>query len=643
MGFEFEPEHSNFHKSVWKKKNNFLRMKKNIFFVYGFFISCSAFLLISCRHTPALQNDFYSYARSRVNDLRLSVYMTAQAVNQLLSADAGRREALSVLKANGISKVYLEFYRSGDSVPVELLRSLSGFLKDNGFEVVGGIATVPGDDFGVRQVNGFDWFNWQNEKTQQDLKNLMLRTAPIFDKIIIDDFMCTSDTGRESLIAKGNRSWFQYRRDLMTRLSKELFIDPARSVHPGIQLIIKYPQWYDRYHLFGYDVSRQPSMFDQVWIGTETRGQYTRSFGYVQPYEGFVNFRWMLTLSGKKLGGAWFDHIDCSDKDFIDQAYQSVLGGAKEIILFNYFNLVEGHPGQHLLRMEFNLLADLAKEIDATPVAGISAYKPPNSDAGGDLYIMDYIGMFGVPLIPVSRYPEGEKMIFLPTQAADDSLIYSKLSQSLVAGSTIIMTSGFIAHAREGEKIAGLAGVQWPITGIPVSSKTLIDHGHPEAFDPGLILEFPLKLTAATPILEAIINGGKIPYLCRNPEGNIYILNSHTFSQEDFAAMDEVLLCPRPLGMMDLPRNWVNTIREAFTSQLDFSMDAPARVTSQPFGDGEMMIQNYNEKEITVRLAHQGPVHFTEVLSGKELPVHKDTLEITIPPRSRAWLKPAKV
>jgi hypothetical protein len=124
--------------------------------------------------------------------------------------------------------------------------------------------------------------------------------------------------------AKGNRSWDEYRRALLTELAQSVFIGPAKQVNPDITMIVKYPQWYDRFHLFGYDTKTLPELFDKVWAGTESRGRNTQRFGFVQPYEGFVNYRWLADIAGEKIGGAWFDHGDCAEHDFIDHAYSKV-------------------------------------------------------------------------------------------------------------------------------------------------------------------------------------------------------------------------------------------------------------------------------------------------------------------------------
>lgn len=595
-------------------------------------------ILASCTPDKPKEQDQFSYALSRKNDLKLSVYITAQAVDQLLSNEAGRREALSLLKANGITSVYIEVYRSGTVVPNELLKSVTSFFKTNGFEVIGGIATVPGGKFGKAQEGRLGWFNWENKKTRDDLEHLMDTIAPIFDAFIVDDFLCTADTSVESRTAKKDLTWTQYRQNLLVDFSDRHLIGPAKKANPKIRMIIKYPQWYDRYHLFGYDVARQPAQYDEVAIGTETRNQYTKRFGFVQPYEGFINYRWMSSLSGSKMRAAWFDHIECGEQDFIDQAYQSVLAGAKELILFNYFNLIEGHPGQHRLRYEFNHLADLAAIIAKHPVKGPAGYKPASSDPGGDMYIMDYIGMLGIPLIPFSQYPDKAETIFLPTQAAADTSILEKIKKSIDQGSRVIMTSGFLALANDGKQLAEMAGIEWPIDHTPLLTHSVFENDEPIQMDSVLQLGARLKTTNAITDLETSVDNLRIPYLSHNPSGSIYVWNVHTFSDEDFMAVGEVLLCPNPLGILEIPRPWVNKLREVFVGEKEVASDAPSRVAIQPFGEGEIMVQNYNQQadSVTLDLKSGG---YVDVISGKKMRADGDGLKVKMAGRSRVWVR----
>lgn len=595
-------------------------------------------ILASCTPDKFKDQDQFSYALSRKNDLKLSVYITAQAVDQLLSTEAGRREALALFKANGITTAYVEVYRSGMVVPNELLKSVTAFFKTNGFEVVGGIATVPGGKFGKAQEGRLGWFNWENKKTRDDLEHLMDSISPIFDAFIVDDFLCTADTSLESKTAKKDLSWSQYRQNLLVDFSDRHLIGPAKKANPKIRMIIKYPQWYDRYHLFGYDVARQPAQYDEVAIGTETRNQYTKRFGFVQPYEGFVNYRLMSSLSGSKMRAAWFDHIECTEPDFIDQAYQSVLAGAKELILFNYFNFIEGHPGQHRLRYEFNHLADLAAAIAKHPVEGPAGYKPANSEAGGDMYVMDFIGMLGIPLIPYSQYPDKAEVLFLPTQAAADTTILEKIKKSMDQGGRVIMTSGFLTHAKDGKQLAEMAGMEWPIDHSPLLTHAIILNGQLTQMDSVLQLGARLKTTKAITDLETSVDNQRIPYLSHNPAGSIYVWNVHTFSDEDFRAVGEVLLCPNPLGILEIPRPWVNKLREVFVGKKAQVSDAPARMAIQPFGEGEIIVQNYNQQADSVTL-DLNPGGYMDVISGKKMMADGDGLRIKIAGRSRVWLR----
>jgi hypothetical protein len=143
-------------------------------------------------------SDFFSYAQSRKNDLQISVYATAHCIRDAFANAAGKREFLSVLRCNGITKVYLEVYRADLVLSNNLLKECIAFLKENGFEVVGGIATVPGEHFAKKQEGPLTWCNWQNKKTADDFSEVMKNTAPLFDTFIVDDFLCSSDTSLES-------------------------------------------------------------------------------------------------------------------------------------------------------------------------------------------------------------------------------------------------------------------------------------------------------------------------------------------------------------------------------------------------------------------------------------------------------------
>lgn len=556
-------------------------------------------------------------ARARAGDLRLSVYATAGSVVKMAESEAARAEALDAMSRLGVTRIFLEVYRGGVVVPPEQLETVRDFFEANGVGVAGGIATVPGKGFGVAANEGLAWFNFQAPETQEALARVMRQSAPLFDTFIVDDFLCTGDTSEISNAARGDRSWSQYRRDLMVQVARDVLVGPAKEAHPDIEMIIKFPQWYDLFHVFGYDVARMPALFDGVWVGTETRGATTQRYGFVQPYEGFVNYRWIAAQSGGKIRGAWFDYGDCGEHDFIDQAWQSVAAGAPELMIFSLAQLVKGHPDHARLQEDFSKLADLAALVRENPVVGAVAYKPPNSDAGDDLYIMDFIGMLGVSLVPSPVFPENADTIFLPTQAAADPEVAQKVQAALEGGRQIVMTPGFISRV---PAMAAPAGLKNSVESQSLKADSMIVDGEEVVVKHGLDLSAPLAVDGAEAILEAVVGEKRVPFLTSHTakNGRLFVLNTRTFSQADFDAVNEVLLSPRSLGLVDLPEPLAATIRRAFMGNDAPPFTMPARVTCQCIGQTGWLLQNYNEFPIKVSDGRELPARGRLLLRKSE-------------------------
>ena len=580
-------------------------------------------------------------ARQRASDLRLSVYATAGSVANMADSQSARDQALDAMRRLGIIRIYLEVYRSGTVVPPEKLIAVRDFFRGNAIAVAGGIATVPGKEFGVPANEGLGWFNFQAPETRSALEQVVRQSAPLFDTFIIDDFLCTGDTSEISNQARGGRTWSQYRLDLMVQVARDVFLKPAREVNPSIHMIIKFPQWYDLFHVYGYDVAREPEMFDGVRVGAETRGANTQRYGYVQPYEGFINYRWIAAQSAGKIGGAWFDHGDCNEFDFIDQAWQSVAAGAPELIFFHLGDIVKGHPDHARLQQDFTPLADLAAVVRDNPVVGTVAYKPPNSDAGGDLYIMDLIGMLGVSLVPSPVFPTDAAAIFLPTQAAADPEIVQKIHSALSAGRQIIMTPGFIAKSPDPEGIAKLAGLAHPVVLEQIKAETVPVGTEQVPVENGLDLAADLKVSGAEVLREVPVGDHNVPFLTSFAVngGRVSVLNTRTFSQVDFDAVGEVLLSPRPLGLIHLPREWADYVRTELMRESEWQLRGPTRVTCQQLGHAGWLIQNYNNSAMEATMHFANSPRLQNALTGEPITVEKPGIKINLPARGRLWIK----
>ena len=148
------------------------------------------------------------------------------------------------------------------------------------------------------------------------------------------------------------------------------------------------------------------------------------------------------------------------------------------------------------------------------------------------------------------------------------------------------------------EKLAGLAGIAWPLGREITSTQIVLNTGQTDS------LKFPLQtdyriVPGSAEILLKTAGKNSTPFLVRNK--NVAVINTHTFSQADFDAVGEVLLCPAQIGLLELPRNWMNAIRQVFSSEDLPELDAPSRVTFQQLDDGSIVMHN-NPSRVTVRM-----------------------------------------
>ena len=187
--------------------------------------------------------------------------------------------------------------------------------------------------------------------------------------------------------------------------------------------------------------------FDKIWVGTETRDYEDKRWGGKVQYEAYYIMRWLGEIGGPKCGGGWFDPYGTHEATYVEQARQTVLADAKEMLLFCYGSLQQdtGPANVEKLRTEIPGLLKLAAMVRGQPLQGIAAPKPPNSDAGDEEYIYDFAGMLGLPLMPTAEIRTDAKAAFLPVHAMKDAQLNEKLAAMLKAGTPVLITDGLAA------------------------------------------------------------------------------------------------------------------------------------------------------------------------------------------------------
>ncbi|MBN1806430.1 MAG: hypothetical protein JW837_14370 [Sedimentisphaerales bacterium] len=402
------------------------------------FIAVVQVLPVAADCTP---QPLWDLANENKELLKVSTLFTAQNVRDFLGSQEGIDKAIDWCRKTGVTHVFLETFRSGYTADRKTLEKAKKRFIEEGFDVSGCVTTTQ-----VGKIStGWNVIScYTSKNTQEQLQKIFEYTASIFDEIMIDDFLFTDCQCDECKTARGDKTWSEYRCELMTRISRERILGPAKAVNPGVKVIIKYPQWYDNFHNRGYEVVRQTADYDKIWVGTETRDYDNERWGGKVQYEAYYIMRWLGGIGGAKTGGGWFDPYGTTEDTYVEQARQTVLADAGEMLLFCYGSLLEntGPADIEKFRVELPGLFRLARLIRKKPIKGVHAPKPPNSDAHSEQYVYDFAGMLGLPLVPASEVRSDVETAFFPLHALKDPLLPGKLKTMLAEGKPVLITDG---------------------------------------------------------------------------------------------------------------------------------------------------------------------------------------------------------
>jgi len=406
-----------------------------------------------------------------------STLFDAKSVDSELRTEDGRREAVRWCRENGITKVYIESFRKV-FIELEHLEKLRGFFEEEGFEVDGCVTPVgfPKPDSKYGEVGCMSHL-----PNLELLEEIFRRTAAVFDTIMIDDFLFTACECEECKKESGGRSFADYHADIIHEVSVERIIKPAKEVNPNCGIIIKYPNWYDIfYHGWndgGYDVIRQTEVFDQIWAGNETREPDSEYWGrYPQTMAAYM-MAWDIKLGekyNKKCMGGWYDHFSTLPPTYLEQARNTILGGARESLLFCYKQLHETKDGAAdiaVLRAELDGLHKLAYLTGDKKPVGVSVPKKPNADAETERYIAGMYAMIGIPAIADIDLDADALAAILGAQAIKYPNVRLYAKEMIASGKTVAFTEGFLAYtnynAPNNSVVFKPDGDIWNLTKIP--------------------------------------------------------------------------------------------------------------------------------------------------------------------------------
>ena len=571
------------------------------------FIQALALLMLAMTVTIPVQ--------AKHKNFKVSVYVRAYEVDKMKDTEWLESTWKTISDQLDVDKIYLETHRDLLIVDDATLEKAKAFFQKQGIEVAGGIT------YTINEANNFETFSYSDPEDRAMVKKIAEHTAKHFDEFLLDDFFFTSSKKDVEIKAKGNRSWTEYRLELMNEAGRNLVVGPAKAVNPKVKVIIKYPNWYDDFQGLGFNLKDGPQIFDGVWTGTETRDPSGAQ--HLQNYLSYNIMRYFENISGGRNGGGWVDSggISMSMDRYAEQLFLTAIAKGRDVMLFDYRQLIGVNlnpmyrgpwqgtgtswnydemtaPFQKgretvtpttmariadvVLRKTDELCGKLGEPL------GIQSYKVFH--ATGEEFLQNYLGMIGLPMDMRSEFPEGRKAVLLTRQAATDPDLVAKMQKQLMAGGEVFITTGLLEAAPE--KVAEICELRTDYHKAIVN-----DFGrYGKSAKDIIIPEINYLTNDSWEIISAgrpLTNGvSGYPFLHRAiySQGNLYVIAI----PEDFG------------NLYDLPEGVLNELRRYMSKDLDLYMEGPAKVSVFLYDNKTVIVENFNDEPVDVKLVGNG-------------------------------------
>ena len=560
------------------------------------------------------------FSQIKPQNFKVAIYTRAYEVQKMKDAHWLDSTWAVISSQVKVDKIYLETHRDLNIVDKETLTKVISFFKSKGIKTAGGIT------FTIDESNQFQTFCYTNPVQRAKTQEIIEYTASFFDEIILDDFFFTSCKCDLCVKAKGDRSWTDYRLDLMTHAAEDLILKPAKIVNPKVKVIIKFPNWYEHFQGLGFNLETEPKLFDGVYTGTETRDAVF-SNQHLQPYLSYLLFRYYNNLKPGKNGGGWVDTGGMRFYDrYAEEIWLTLLAKAPEITLFDYRQMLiplrkEWEPAwkdqdvsfdysSFLPVSENNTMAKTAQHsMDAinkvigsigNPV-GIKSYKPYHSN--GEDFLQNYLGMIGIPMDIVPEFPTDDRMVLLTEQAKKDPEIVEKIKQRLISGKDVMITSGLLRALQE-RGIRNVVDLEYTDRKSMVED-FLLGRSFVKGKVPMLIPQIQYLTNDSWEIISGMDSGLGWPLLLQGKFDNatLYVLTI----PENFA------------DLYNLPPEVLDKIREIFSKQLDISIEGPSKVSLFLYDNNTFVLHSFNDEPVEMKVVSKSKdKKLSDLLNGEK-------------------------
>jgi hypothetical protein len=538
-----------------------------------------------------------------------------------------------------VDKVYIEVQRDRNLLSEEQAERVKKFFLDHGVQVAGGMALSDGSIGGQ-----FQSFCYTDSNDRAFIKGAAEFAAKHFDEVIQDDFFFVTTKTDSDIAAKGDKSWSQFRMELLDDAAENLIVKPAKAVNPKVKMVIKFPNWYEHFQGAGFDLEHGPKIFDGIYTGTETRDPVMTD-QHLQQYESYEIIRYFENIAPGRNGGGWVDTFSIGYLDrYAEQVWDTMFAKAREFTVFewsamtrpfeigdraaweklptsfNFSEMTNGISAPTWARVAGYSLEQVDKYLGqlGQPI-GIASYRPPS--ASGEDFLHNYFGNLGIPIDLRPEFPTNANLILLTEAAKADPDIVAKIKGQLVAGKNVVITSGLL-HALQGKGIEDIAEIHW-------TDRKFLAHQYAGGFGAGnfstldgktnadvLFPEIDFLTNDSWSLVRAEANGNGFPLLLMNrySKGTLYVWTMPDNFTDLYA----------------LPPEVIGAIKNYLMRGFPVRLDGPAQVALFAYDNGAFIVQNFSATAADVKISTLGnSTKLKNLVTG-------ETLEGKLPPR-RGW------
>ena len=536
-----------------------------------------------------------------------------------------------------VDKVYIEVQRNRDLAGDALLEQVKKFFLDRGVRVAGGMALSEGGGGGQ-----FRSFCYTDPADRQFVQQAAELAARHFDEIIQDDFFFVTTKNDSDIAAKGTNTWTQFRLGLMDDAAENLIIKPARAVNPNVKLVIKFPNWYEHFQGLGFDLDREPKLFDGIYTGTETRDP-AMTDQHLQPYESYLIIRYFENIKPGGNGGGWVDTYSIRYIDrYAEQLRDTMFAKARQMMLFEWSAMSRPIPvGERTAWQDLHTSFDYNQMLQAwsnsatagspeptiarvagyaleqvdpflgqlgKPI-GIASYKPYQST--GEDFLHNYLGTIGIPLDLYPQFPTNADLVLLTEAAKFDPDIVAKIKGQLTAGKSVVITSGLL-DALQHQGIEDIVEARYTdhkvlaheyFGGFGSGAGSTLDGGENEDI---LFPEIFFLTNDAWPVVRCLAGDNGYPLLLmdRYSKGVLYIWTM----PENFS------------DLYRLPPSVTSAIKNYVMRGFPVRLDGPSQVALFAYDNNTFVVESYLPVETDVKVSLTGKfTRLKNLVTGEEI------------------------